>query len=388
MRFVKLALAVLLWILVAFCLAATVAPHFLDRVYYEGPETAHYDGAHFFNPDGDDDRLQQRPGSSRFGFLARYLLGNDDRPAWPTRVAVRPTRPVARVDGQAMRVTWVGHATLLVQTNSLNILTDPIWSDRAGPFGLGPTRVAEPGVRFDDLPRIDLVLVSHNHYDHMDLATLKRLWDRDRPLIVTSLGNDRVMIDAGVPARALDWGQSLDVRPGMRVAVTRNHHWGSRWFSDRNRALWSSFVVELSGGNFFFSGDTGLGDGKWPAEAAALGPIRLAAIPIGAFRFEEKQMASGSHVGPLGALHIWQGLGQPQAIPIHWGTFRLSREGYHTPPRMLAQMQRCAGADPRRFAPAAIGQSVDVPPLVAPGPAPDFAKLAACIRAGEYDALR
>ncbi|UYY57702.1 MBL fold metallo-hydrolase [Sphingomonas sp. S2-65] len=388
MRVFKFVLAVLLWIVVAFCLAATVLPHFLDRIYYEGPESAHYDGARFFNPDGDDDRLRTPQGSGRFGFLARYLLGNDGRPVWPERVSVRESKPAPRVDGQAMRVTWVGHATLLVQTNGLNILTDPVWSDRAGPLGFGPTRVAAPGIRFDDLPRIDLVLVSHNHYDHMDLATLKRLWLRDRPLIVTSLGNDRVMAGAGVPARALDWGQSLEVRPGMRVAVTRNHHWGSRWFSDRNRALWSSFVVELAGGNFFFSGDTGLGDGKWPAEAAALGPIRLAAIPIGAFRFEEKQMAAGSHVGPLGALHIWQGLGQPQAIPIHWGTFRLSREGYDTPPRLLGAMQRCAGADSRRFAPVAIGRPVEIAPMGSPGPSPDFAKLDACVRAGQFDALR
>ncbi|MBB5711725.1 MBL fold metallo-hydrolase [Sphingomonas xinjiangensis] len=388
MRVVKLALAVLLWIVVALCLAATVLPHFLDRIYYEGPQSAHFDGAHFFNPDGDDDRLRTSRSSSRFGFVARYLLGDNGRPVWPDRVPVRPSKPAARVVGETMRVTWVGHATLLVQTNSLNILTDPVWSDRAGPLGLGPRRVAAPGVEFDDLPRIDLVLVSHNHYDHMDLTTLKRLWQRDRPLIVTSLGNDRVIGGAGVPARALDWGQSLEARQGVRVAVTRNHHWGSRWFSDRNRALWSSFVVELSGGNFFFSGDTGLGDGKWPAEAAALGPIRLAAIPIGAFRFQERQMAAGSHVGPLGALHIWQGLGQPQAIPIHWGTFRLSREAYDTPPRLLRAMQECAGADPRRFASTPIGQPVDVPPLAAGGTPPDFAKLDACIRAGRFDALR
>ncbi len=95
------------------------------------------------------------------------------------------------------------------------------------------------------------------------------------------------------------------------MTVTRNHHWDSRWFSDRNRALWSSFVVQLPHGNFFFAGDTGLGDGKWPAEAAALGPIRFAAIPIGAFRFEEGQMASGSHIGPLDALRVWDGLGRP-----------------------------------------------------------------------------
>ena len=292
-----------------------------------------------------------------------------------------------RVEGEAMRVTWIGHATLLVQTAGLNILTDPIWSERAGPLGFGPRRVAEPGVRFEDLPRIDLVLVSHNHYDHLDLATLRRLWERDRPVVVTSLGNDSVIAQAGVPARALDWGDSLSLPPAT-VRITRNHHWSSRWFADRNRALWSSFVVQLPGGNFFFAGDTGLGDGKWSAEAAALGPIRFAAIPIGAFRFEEGQMASGSHVGPGDAIRVWDGLGRPFALPIHWGTFRLSREAYATPPRMLGAMLRCAGTDPAYFEPAAIGVPVEIPALGSPPPRPDMARVEACQRAGRFDAFR
>jgi L-ascorbate metabolism protein UlaG (beta-lactamase superfamily) len=255
-------------------------------------------------------------------------------------------------------------------------------------------------VRFEDLPHIDVVLVSHNHYDHMDLATLKRLWDRDRPEIVTSLGNDAILRSAGIAAKSADWGEAVGVAmvcprsppcvPTAQVIVTRNHHWGSRWFADRDRALWSSFVVRLPGGNFFFAGDTGYGDGKWPAEAAALGPIRLAAIPVGAFRFVEEQMASGSHIGPEQAIRVWDGLGRPRAIPVHWGTFRLSREGYDTPPRLLQAMLRCAGSDSARFGRVEIGVPVSVPSLAAQGSvaSPDMAGVDRCARAGAFDALR
>lgn len=391
MRFVlraaRGAAALLLWAVVVVCLAAITVPRFLDRIYYRGPESGHFDGARFFNPDGEDTTAPPTGGSRR-GFLLRQLRSDPDKPVWPGQVPVQPSRPPARVDGGAMRVTWIGHATVLVQTGGLNILTDPVWSERAGPLGFGPRRVATPGVRFEDLPKIDLILVSHNHYDHLDLATLKALWDRDRPVIVTSLGNDTILRSAGIEARALDWGRAMALRPHVTVAVTRNHHWGSRWFADRNRALWSSFVVQLPGGNFFFAGDTGLGDGKWPVEAAALGPIRLAAIPIGAFRFAPGQMASGSHIGPRDALRVWSGLGRPFALPIHWGTFRLSWEGYRTPPDMLRAMLRCAGSDPARFAPVAIGQPVTVPPLGASPAVPDMGGVAACGRAGRFEAMR
>jgi len=399
-RFVRWICTGLLWTVVALCLAVTVIPQYLDRVYYRGPPNAHFDGQRFFNPDGDDDTLKISAGQSRWGFIWRQVFGDPTKPVWTDHVAVTPGKPAERVTGEQMVATWVGHATMLVQADGVNILTDPVWSDTAGPFGVGPRRVAEPGIRFEDLPKIDLILVSHNHYDHMDVATLKKLWARDRPRIVTSLGNDAILRAAGIEAVALDWGQENPLRlcigevvpPGgcgsPSVVVTRSHHWDSRWFADRNRALWSSFVVKLPHGNFFFSGDTGLGDGKWPAEAAAYGPIRLAAIPIGAFRFTDGQMGSGSHVGPGGAIQIWNGLGRPFAIPIHWGTFRLSWEGYDTPPKMLRAMLRCAGSDSGRFAPARIGVAVVVPPLGTPPPAPDFAALAECEKAGAFHALR
>ncbi len=357
---------VVLFLVVALLLSVVLVPPFLDRIYYRGPESAHFDGERFFNPDGEDTAAPPT-GGSRAGFFARFLTGSDGRPPWPETVSVTPSKPPARVEGERMLVTWIGHATVLVQTAGLNILTDPIYSDTAGPFGFGPRRVAAPGVRFEDLPKIDLVLVSHNHYDHMDVTTLKRLWERDKPVILTSLGNRAILLENTIMATEKDWGGRLVNADGLRfnVAVTRNHHWGSRWFADRNRALWSSFVIQLPGGNIFFAGDTGLGDGKWPAEAAALGPIRLAIVPIGAFRFQPGQMGTGSHIGPIDAVKVFEGLGRPFTVPIHWGTFRLSYEAYDTPPRLLGEAMRCAGHDPRRFAPVRIGQPTEVPPMSA-----------------------
>lgn len=377
----------LLFLVVAVTLAIAIVPQFLDRIYYRGPASDHFTGERFFNPDGDD-TFRAPGGQSRGGFFWRYLTGSDGRPPWPEAVAVTPTKPAARIDGEAMVATWVGHATLLIQTQGLNILTDPIWSERTGPFARGPERVAAPGVKFDDLPKIDVVVVSHNHYDHFDLPTLKRLWARDRPLIVTSLGNDAILRGAGIEARALDWGQRLSVRPGAEVAVTRNHHWGSRWFADRNRALWSSFTFVLPGGNVFFAGDTGFGDGKWADEAAALGPIRLAMIPIGAFRFTPGEMGTGSHIGPVDAVEVFRRLGAAHAIPIHWGTFRLSYEQYRTPPELLKAAMACTGQ--AGFDEAAIGAPVAVPTYAKPGAGTPKSRdeLLACLDTPAVRALR
>lgn len=386
-RIFKFAGTALLLLLIAAGLAVTIVPRFLDRIYYRGPASDHFDGARFFNPDGADDTMRPPTGGSRGGFLWRFLTGSDGRPPWPDQVAVAPAKPERRVLGDRMVATWIGHATVLVQTQGLNILTDPIWSDNAGPLGFGPTRVTAPGVRFEDLPKIDLVLVSHNHYDHLDQATLKRLWRRDRPMVVTSLGNDSVIGQVGVPAKAVDWGERVAVRPGVEVIVSRNHHWGSRWFTDRNRALWSAFTIRLPGGNLFFAGDTGLGDGQWPAEAASHGPVRLALIPIGAFRFAPGQMASGSHIGPPDAVRVFGRMAPSRAIPIHWGTFRLSYEARDTPPRMLSALLRCAGYDPARFEPAAIGTPLVIPPVSTQAPG-NVTKIADCLNTSAVTTLR
>lgn len=373
----------LLFLTVALCALLIIVPPFLDRIYYTGPDSGHYDGERFFNPGGDD--TLRPPGGSRGNFLVRFITGSDGRPPWPDTVAVTQgfgaaeatpcpvTKPrvaenwkrcVDKVDPTRMFVTWVGHATVLVQSDGINILTDPIYSERAGPFGIGPGRVTKPGIAFDDLPKIDLVVVSHNHYDHMDLATLKKLWDRDKPMIVTSLGNDAVMKRAGITAIARDWDTRIPVKPGIDVIVTRNHHWSSRWGVDRNRALWSSFVVTLPGGNVMFAGDTGFGNGQWPVEAARYGPIRLALIPIGAFRFQPGQMGIGSHIGPIDAAEVFVRSKARTGIGIHWGTFRLSYEAYLTPPKLLDAVNKCRNI--QGFGTVPLGKSTEIAALMAP----------------------
>lgn len=357
--------AILLFALIALCLAPTIVPPFLDRIYHRGPPSDHFDGERFFNPGFPPYR-----GGSPQGILNLWF--NDARAEWPEHVPVAQTVPPPRVHGEQMLVTWIGHATVLVQTGGLNILADPIWSERASPFSfVGPKRVRAPGVAFERLPKIDLVLVSHNHYDHLDLPTLKRLWERDRPLIVTSLGNDTILKKKGIQSHALDWGQSFRSfnvcevgRPcpaSIDVAIERNHHWGSRWGADRNRALWSAFTVKLPGGNIFFAGDTGWGDGSWVREVARQGPFRLAIIPIGAY--EPRDFMKTNHVNPEEAVRIFEALQPAKALGMHWGTFQLTFEPINDPPRQLARLRRERGIAADRFIATEVGRSFSVPPL-------------------------
>jgi len=352
----------LLFLVVALCLALTIVPVFLDNRYYDGPRTSHFDGQRFLNPDGANGYFPPS-NAIRADFLSR-LIGGGDLPWWPEHLDIAPARPAAHAKPGEMRVTWVGHATVLIQAGGVNILTDPVWSDVVSPVPpIGPRRVAQPGIRFDDLPKIDIILISHNHYDHFDLPTLTKLWKRDRALIAVPLGNDTLLRAAGIPARALDWNQSLTVGPTQVISV-RSHHWDSRWGTDRNRALWSAWVVRTPAGNIWFGGDTGPGDMRWAKEAARHGPFRLALIPVGGFRFSPDQMVNANHIGPREAVQVFRDLGASSAMPIHWGTFRLSMEGYATAPAMLDLFLKCAAIPRARFHARRIGEDWAVPPYL------------------------
>ena len=350
----------LLGALILLLLVPVLVPPFLDRIYYRGPVSGHYDGQHFFNPDGEHGTggLQRRSPTSIWLRLRRL----DAQSPWPAHIATARGHAAIVSDSRRMVVTWIGHSTVLVQAGGINILTDPIYAEKAGPWGLiGPRRVRAPGIAFDDLPHIDLVLVSHDHWDHMDLPTLKHLWDRDHPLIVTSLGNDTLIRRAGAQAVARDWGQRVTLRPGIDVIVERVHHWGSRWMRDRDRALWSGFTVTLPGGNLFFAGDTGPGDGSWPIQDARDGPYRLALIPIGAF--QPRDVMSGNHIGPVEAVDVFGKLRAHYALAVHWGTFKLSSEGINDPPALLRKTLAEHHIAPDRFRAMEVGVNWDVPAL-------------------------
>jgi L-ascorbate metabolism protein UlaG (beta-lactamase superfamily) len=297
--------------------------------YHAGPASDHFDGLRFFNPGHAATDRGWRD-------LLRWKL-KERAAVWPRSIPARQTVPEARVAGS--RVTIVGHASVLIQSGGLNVLTDPVWSARASPLPfIGPRRVWAPGIAFDALPPIDAVLLSHNHYDHMDMATLRRLNLAHRPLMVTSLGNDVILRRAMPDARlaAGDWWDRIDIGKGGEVAIVPAHHWSARTGRDRRMALWSGFVLRTGSGSVYFAGDTGYGDGGIFREMRRrLGRPDLALLPIGAY--EPRWFMGAQHIDPNEAVRILEDLEAARGVGIHWGVFRLTNERRHEPPELLLE---------------------------------------------------
>jgi L-ascorbate metabolism protein UlaG (beta-lactamase superfamily) len=331
-----------------------------SRQYYKGPVSDHFDGERFFNPEGEfGTGGAQKDGLSDF---LRIALGREHSRPWPASLPVYRSVPPKRVEGGAMRVTWIGHATTLVQTQGLNILIDPVWAMRDSPFQfVGPRRVRMPGVQIEDLPPIDIILISHNHYDHMDIGALRFLATRDHPLIVTGLGNDTLLAQYGLKAVAGDWGRRIVIRPGIAIVLTRAHHWSARWIDDRDRSLWVGFRVTLPGGDLYYSGDTGPGDMRWAAEAKGAAPIRLAILPIAPYKIDAPQ--TGNHIDPAMAVSVFRKIGAAYALGVHWGTFELGSEGPDDPPKRLHSALLAAKIASERFRALSVGGSWAIPTL-------------------------
>ncbi len=199
--------------------------------YYKGPVTDHFDGKRFFNP-----AVSSRVFQGATVAFSREAAAVASRSGF----GLSSGQTDARIEGNRLRVTMVGHASMLIQTHGFSILTDPVWSERVSPFSFaGPKRANEPGIRFEDLPPIDVVIVSHNHYDHLDIATLKRLVRIHNPLIVTPLGNDTIIRRSIANAvQTMDWGDRFDFGHGLVFHCEPAHHWSARGVNDRRFALW------------------------------------------------------------------------------------------------------------------------------------------------------
>jgi L-ascorbate metabolism protein UlaG (beta-lactamase superfamily) len=317
------------------------------------PVSDHCDGWHFFNPRG-------QPQALGFSELPRWwwqrlVKGQGSR--WPASVPP-PRRPVLpeHVLARQVAATFIGHSTFLLQLPGLNILTDPVFASRAGPFGLlGPKRARPPALRLGELPRIDVVVLSHCHYDHLDLATLQWLHRQHRPVIVTTLGNQAWLAARGIDrAREFDWWESGDATPELRVTCAPAQHFAARTPWDKNRTLWGSFFLRTAAGTIFFAGDTGWAP-HFAAIHARLGAPDLALIPIGAY--EPRWFMAPVHMNPDEAVRAHVALGSRQSLGMHFGTFQLTDEAIDDPLRALAAARVAQGVPEKDFTTLDFGET-------------------------------
>lgn len=290
---------------------------------------------------------------------AAHGLGGAIKWLWQSRKEYRTFKPVAftkavndpaflKANRSEHTLTWVGHATFLLQVEGLNVLTDPVFSRRVSPFQFaGPERLAPLGLTLEELPPIDLVLLSHNHYDHLDEAAVKTL-ARDHAGItfVVPLGVKKWFTVRGISQVVeLDWWQDCTVGAAKVTALPAQHFSGRGPF-DRNATLWCSLLLQIGGRKIYFAGDTGYS--KDFADIGAAHPdIDLALLPIGAY--EPNWFMRSVHVNPEEAVRIFQDLGAAQAVAMHWGTFRLTLEALDEPPQRLAAALAAQGIAPERF---------------------------------------
>jgi L-ascorbate metabolism protein UlaG (beta-lactamase superfamily) len=305
----------------------------------------HFDGRRFVNPTG----VTGQP----FSAVPRMLL--TPRTPWPRNLVVLPRRPPG-LDGAAAVVTFIGHSTFLIQTAAGNILTDPVYARHAGPLDvLGPRRVRQPAVPFDDLPFISIVLLSHNHYDHCDLRALRKLAEKFDPLVVTPLGNLALVRSAGIRRiEELDWWQEAKASP-LPIVLTPAQHFSARTPLDRNRALWGGFILVAGARRIFFAGDTAYAD-FFRDVRRRLGPIDLALLPIGAY--EPRWFMHVVHMNPMEALQAHIDLEASESIGMHFGTFQMTTEGIDEPLRALEDACRAKSIPASRFRTLGFGESV------------------------------
>lgn len=320
-------------------------------VYHNGPETDHYKNGRFQNINN-----QERG----FWPVLKWLITRT-KAEWPENVSNKNyPKPPEKVDGDTIKVTFIGHITFLIQTQGLNILTDPVWADQVGPTKwLGPDRVRDPAVKLTDIPKVDLIILSHDHYDHADTETLKVLIDRDNPAIYTGLGVDKALASDQVKGnyQIMDWWDSATVSNSLKVTFVPVQHFSGRGLFTRNATLWGGFVLETPSKKIFFAGDTGYCH-HFKEISDKFGPMDLSLLPIGAY--EPRWFMKHVHMNPNDAVMAHKDLQSKLSIGTHFGTFQLTDEPINQPIKDLQQAIKDHNIQPKSFITLDFGQNYNL----------------------------
>lgn len=291
-----------------------IGGYYFSAPKYNGAVSDHFDGKRFVNP-----------GKIEAKGLPDLLKWVTTRAKEPWTEEIDPfigPAPKDRID-EGTVITFVNHATFLIQTHGLNILTDPVWSDRCSPISfIGPKRMRPPGIRFEDLPDIDFVLLSHNHYDHLDVPTLKKLIKKSDPAIITPLGVGQFIEKLGGKSfTGLDWWQEIPLGENLSLVSVPAQHFSGRGSIDRDATLWCGYVLKTASGNIYFTGDSGYGS-FFNDIGDKFGSMICSMIPIGAYKPE--WFMSPIHISPQQAVQVHQDVGSLLSIGMHFGTFPLA----------------------------------------------------------------
>jgi L-ascorbate metabolism protein UlaG (beta-lactamase superfamily) len=311
----------------------------LSAPVYKGPVSDHFNGKQFTNPAG----IKAKGLPDVIKWMRERKPGK-----WVRKVDVKiGPRPLPRYDG-GVRITFVNHSTFLIQVDGVNIITDPVWSERVSPFTFaGPKRMRPPGIHFDDLPRIDLVLLSHNHYDHLDIVTLQKIHDKYNPQYIVPLGVSEYLQRKKITAvRELDWWQTMVFGQAFTIEAVPAQHFSGRGTLDRDKTLWCGYAIHGKHGNVYFAGDTGYNPGTFKTIGERTKPT-LAIIPIGAYKPE--WFMSPIHCSPDEAVQIFKDLGSPQSIASHFGTFPLADDSCEDPTEGLKAALKLQGIPESSF---------------------------------------
>ena len=333
-------LAIIFIIIVVFILVIIFFGWFFSAPVYRGLVSDHFDGRKFHNPQGVL--------SMGFKSLIKWMRTREKGEWKELKDVPFGPPPKGKIEGDSIVVTFVNHSTFLIQTLGLNILTDPIWSERAGPVSFaGPHRMRPPGIHFEDLPTVDIILLTHNHYDHLDIETLKKLSAKYNPKIYTALGVGKFLEKNGINnIIEMDWWNEIGIDQGITLVCTPAQHFSGRGMFDRDRTLWCGFALKTDKGSIYYSGDTGFGD-FFKEIAQRISPVRLSFLPIGAFK--PQWFMSSIHTSPEDAVRIHQILKSSQSIGMHFGTFHLADDGMDEPEMTLKEVLKKDGIPESEF---------------------------------------